>query len=129
MKSVSHLSCSRCASSPSVSVCFSTVTTDQLYCRMLLEPGCETVCRSVCEQINRPPRLQVDEYRTVSVAFAPSPVINANKLGFVDGRQIISVYLPKHGVRANRYTQSNRQTAPGFPTQGITNHSYRFREP
>src|SRR4051812_30754320 len=129
MKSVSHLSCSRCASSPSVSVCFSTVTTDQLYCRMLLEPGCETVCRSVWEQINRPPRLQVDEYRTVSVAFAPSPVINANKLWGVGGRYIISVDLTKHRVGADRYTQSHRQSTPSFPTQGITNHPYRFREP
>src|SRR4051812_45079585 len=104
----------------SIGVGAGTIADDDLDRRMVLEPRGQGLDRAVGQQVDAAPALEITEDRAVALAFAPSPVIDAEdtrrerRIEIADAAQQGRRAMPiRGGMCAPRLPPSARAMAGG----------------
>jgi len=81
------------------------IAADNLYTRMGFQPGCEQFCIPIRQQINRTMLFEINENRSIGMAFAKGNIINAEDTRDWVRWKLGVLHNPEQGIAAGSETQ------------------------
>jgi hypothetical protein len=130
MKAIGDLAGLRCSAFGAVSIETVPIAGDELYLRMISQPRLSACCGAVGQNIDHVSAFEIDDNRSVAVAFAPSPLVDSNhsKLGASVTPGNRSLEMSENGVPAGDHAKPTRQSLRRSPASGVAEKANDLRK-